>query len=75
MVNTEIPLGIIPAGTGNDFARSLGIPLHDIRASLHLLIGNSSRSVDIGKINDTYFLNVASVGFDAEIVRDFQKIK
>jgi len=59
-------LGIIPTGTGSDFPRTLGIPLTPLEAARVLLSGRV-REVDLGKVNDRYFVNVAGVGFDAEV--------
>ncbi|MDQ0220228.1 diacylglycerol kinase family lipid kinase [Peribacillus cavernae] len=58
-------LGIIPLGTVNDFARALKIPLEPENA-LELLSEKHTVPVDIGKINDCYFMNVLAVGAIAE---------
>lgn len=55
VVGTKNMLGIIPAGSGNDFYKSL-----ELKDEL-------SFPVDVGKVNDLYFLNVCSIGLDAEI--------
>lgn len=60
-------LGIIPGGTGNDMARSLSVDM-DPKESLEVLCRGVKRDIDIGKINGYKFLNIASVGFDAEVV-------
>ncbi|MGW6380265.1 diacylglycerol/lipid kinase family protein [Peribacillus butanolivorans] len=57
--------GIIPLGTVNDFARSLGIPL-DPDKSIEMLNEAQIKDADIGKINDRYFMNVLAVGAIAE---------
>jgi len=54
-------LGVIPLGTANDFARTLGIPSQPGPAAEVIAAGNVRR-VDLGRANDAYFLNVASVG-------------
>ncbi|NLJ41305.1 MAG: diacylglycerol kinase family lipid kinase [Clostridiales bacterium] len=72
--NTEIPLGIIPSGSGNDFVRSIGVP-RDIEAALDIIVEKKTRIVDIGHFNNIFFANVASVGFDAEIARDVGKFR
>jgi YegS/Rv2252/BmrU family lipid kinase len=61
-------LGILPAGTGNDFARGLGIPL-DAEAACQNLRHGGVRHIDIGKIGDDWFLNVAHIGFGSEVSR------
>ncbi|WP_210365776.1 diacylglycerol kinase family protein [Bacillus sp. REN3] len=58
-------LGITPLGTVNDFARALNIPLDPYEA-IQVLLQNSHRGVDVGKINDDYFANVLAVGSIAE---------
>jgi len=61
-----VELGIIPTGTGNDFCRSLGIPPDPFAAADYIFSGDL-RKVDIGTINGHLFVNVAGVGFDAEV--------
>ncbi|MEG0645504.1 MAG: YegS/Rv2252/BmrU family lipid kinase, partial [Cetobacterium sp.] len=57
----NIPVGIIPLGTSNDFARHLKIP-KDILEVCERIMNNNPTYVDIGKINDRYFVNIASYG-------------
>lgn len=56
-------LGIIPAGTGNDFSRVLGIPKKPEEA-LSFLLSKKPRPVDMAWVNDTIFQNVCGTGFD-----------
>ena len=67
-------LGIIPAGTGNDFARVLNIPF-DLREAIEVLVKGSSTLIDVGKLNDEYFINFCSIGLDALIAQEANKIK
>lgn len=60
-------LGIVPGGTGNDMAKSLGIAIDPVEA-LEILYRGQKKDIDIGHVNDSNFLNIASVGFDAEVV-------
>ena len=59
-------LAIIPGGTGNDFARGVGIPKDPLTAG-RLLLNGSRRRVDIGRVNERYFVGISGVGFDAEV--------
>ncbi len=59
-------IGIIPGGTGNDFARALGIPKDPLEAG-RLLLSGARRRVDIGQVNERYFVGISGVGFDAEV--------
>lgn len=67
-------LGIVPGGTGNDMAKSLGISIEPVEA-LETLCRGLRKNIDIGRINGSNFLNIASVGFDAEVVKNNIKIK
>ena len=67
-------LGIIPSGTGNDFARVLNIPFN-LKEAVEILVRKKSASIDIGKLNDEYFINFCSVGLDALIGQEANKIK
>jgi diacylglycerol kinase (ATP) len=60
-VHQEAVFGVLPLGTGNQFARDLQIP-SDISAACNIIVNGHVRQVDVGKINDQYFLNVATVG-------------
>ncbi len=59
-------LGIIPAGTTNDFARALGIP-RNIKKACDILCNNFTAQVDIGKAGENYFVNVAAGGALTEL--------
>ncbi len=70
----HIELGIIPCGSGNDTSRSI-YQVTDPIMLIEKLPRAQSRSFDLGMINDRYFLNIASVGFDAEVVLQVRRIK
>lgn len=61
-----LPMGVLPLGTANDFARSLGIPV-DLTGALGTIARGQSSYVDLGVANGHAYLNVASVGFSAEL--------
>ncbi|MBP3952549.1 diacylglycerol kinase [Bacillus suaedae] len=59
-------LGLIPAGTTNDFARALHIP-RDIEKACDVLCGDHLEPIDIGKVDDRYFINIAAAGSLTEL--------
>lgn len=62
----EIVFGLIPLGTGNDFARALGLP-EDVEEAVGILLEGREVRVDIGTLNDRSFVNVSAGGFIAEV--------
>ena len=60
-------IGIIPAGTTNDYARSLQIPRNDFIAAAKLIASKKTIPMDIGKANDVYFMNIAAGGYLSDI--------
>ncbi|MFL5897271.1 MAG: diacylglycerol/lipid kinase family protein [Solirubrobacterales bacterium] len=68
MAGSDFPLGLIPAGRGNDLARALGIPTEPEAAVEAVLFGRS-RLIDVGEANGKRFLGIASIGFDSECNR------
>ena len=60
------PLGVFPVGTTNDFARGLGIPMN-WKMYCDLVLRQRAYSVDVGKANDQYFINIAAGGFLTEL--------
>ncbi len=67
LIGTNKPMGIVPAGTGNDFIKTLGIPKDPLEAVKYILTAQP-RPVDVGKINDRIFLNVCGTGFDVTVL-------
>lgn len=68
LAGSEMPLGIVPGGRGNDLARVLGIP-DDPEGAAEVLAGGRTRRIDVGEVNGERFLGVVSVGFDSEANR------
>jgi len=66
MVFADTPLGIIPGGSGNDFIKSLHIP-NSLERAVDIILAGQTRAIDVGKINDTYFVNNIGFGFDAAV--------
>ena len=67
----DVPFGVVPAGTGNDFARAVGVPLDDpvaaARGIARAVRAGTSRPVDLGRSEGTWFGCVAAAGFDARV--------
>lgn len=66
IMDNRPPLGIIPFGTTNDFARALGIPRH-WEDACDIIIQQETRPVDVGRANDKYFINIAGGGSLTEL--------
>ena len=69
-----ITFGMLPFGTGNDFASALGIPTEP-EAAAELLLTGEVRPCDIGTANGSVFTNVCGLGFDVEVLRNTEKHK
>lgn len=69
LAQTEVKLGILPAGTTNVLARELKIPLN-FQGALNCLPTAEAFRVDLGRVNHRYFMLMAGIGYDAEVVRD-----
>jgi diacylglycerol kinase (ATP) len=65
LVGTGCSLGVIPAGTGNDVARYLGVPRDDPRRAADVVVGSKVRTIDVARVGATYFVTVLAAGFDA----------
>lgn len=63
-------VGILPLGTGNDFARACGLPDDDPGAALDVVLGCPPQPIDLGLANDRVFVNVATGGVGSEITRE-----
>jgi YegS/Rv2252/BmrU family lipid kinase len=66
LVQAGLPLGIVPLGTANNLARTLGIPT-DIEAACAASAGEVRRRIDLGWVNDRYFCTTASIGLSVQI--------
>ena len=64
--NINIPIGILPVGTANDFGKFINMPT-DIQEACKQILDSKPVAVDVGKINDDYFINVASTGLFTDI--------
>ncbi len=73
LINSDIILGIIPAGSGNGFARHLKIPLVPEKA-IELINKLNITTIDTVEINNRKFVNIAGIGFDAEMGHKFSTL-
>ncbi|WP_406492880.1 diacylglycerol kinase [Streptomyces sp. NBC_00846] len=71
VAGTETPLGVVAVGTGNDFARALGVPIRDPAAAGRLaaraLKGGAVREIDLGRVGERWFGSVLASGFDSRV--------
>jgi diacylglycerol kinase (ATP) len=71
VIGSDAALGVVPCGTGNDFARYLGLDPKDPLSSVRLLAAPARRRVDVVRVRtperERYFVNVAGTGFDSEV--------
>ncbi|MFE3765369.1 diacylglycerol kinase [Streptomyces sp. NPDC059104] len=71
LAGTAVPLGVVAAGTGNDFARSMGLPVREPERAGHLaaeaLKEGRIREIDLGRAGDTWYGTVLCSGFDSRV--------
>lgn len=72
IAGTSAKLGVIPVGTGNDFAIAMNIPV-DPEAACRVLLRGNSRRVDLCRVNGRYFINAFGTGFDAEVALEVNR--
>lgn len=70
LVNTCVPMGILPAGSGNGLARSLGISMNYALA-LRTIIRGKTKMMDVVNVNDSMYTSIAGIGFDAFVAQKF----
>jgi YegS/Rv2252/BmrU family lipid kinase len=67
LAHRESIMGVLPFGTGNSFAQSLGIPCDDVAAAVAVIAHGNAAHVDLGRVNGTYFANFATIGLSSVI--------
>lgn len=70
LAGSSTALGVLPAGTMNVFARELGLPLNSLKKSLDVLEQEHIREVDLFEANGHAFVQMAGVGFDAQVIEE-----
>ncbi|NTE04854.1 YegS/Rv2252/BmrU family lipid kinase [Agrobacterium tumefaciens] len=70
LLNTDIPIGIIPAGSANGMAKELGIPT-DIEQALDLVVSGKPHKIHAVKLNDQLCIHLSDLGFNAYLVKKF----
>lgn len=74
MAGSKVIFGMVPAGSGNDFPKAVGIPL-DISKAIELLAGYNTKRVDLGILADQYFINGLGIGLDGAVAHRFRRLK
>ena len=72
LAGSPTALAVLPSGTGNVWARQVGIPLNDLLGAARTLVDGQVLTVDLGLAGDRYFLMWAGIGFDATVAQDLE---
>ena len=78
LVGSRVALGVLPTGTGNVWAKELGLPVftllnpNRLLVAAHLSTEAKTRAIDVGRANDRYFLLFAGLGLDAQVAHDME---
>ncbi|GAC1579485.1 MAG: diacylglycerol kinase [Candidatus Elarobacter sp.] len=74
LAKSKSVMGVLPFGTGNSFAQSLGVPLNDVDAAVAVIARGHVERVDLGIVNGTYFANFATIGLSSEIAAETPRL-
>lgn len=69
----HVRFGVFPAGTGNDFAKVLGTQQIDVAEMARLSVTASDERLDVGRVEDNYFLNCCGFGFDVAVLQELER--
>jgi YegS/Rv2252/BmrU family lipid kinase len=67
LAHRDAILGVLPLGTGNSFAQSIGLDPHDLDAAVAAIARGNVERIDLGRVNGTYFANFATIGLSSVI--------
>src|SRR5436309_9806942 len=70
LAGANATLGLLPIGTMNVFATELGLPVHDLQLCWDIIKADNTRAVDLPKANQKFFVQLAGVGLDAQVVKE-----
>src|SRR5207302_2232442 len=70
LAGANATLGLLPIGTMNVFATELGLPVNDLALCWNIIQSDSTRAIDLPKANEKYFVQLAGVGLDAQVVKE-----
>lgn len=70
LAGTDATLGLLPIGTVNVFAMELGLPSNNLDLCWNIIEGDNTRLIDLPSANDKYFVQLAGVGLDAQVVQE-----
>jgi diacylglycerol kinase (ATP) len=68
-------MAFVPAGTGSDLAKTLGLPPHDIEACARIALAGCTRRLDVGRIEDRTFLNIVGFGLDIAVLEHSWRVR